>query len=188
MSDDAVQEIYRALMEGELDDRDLSARRIGKLLGKTTSVLYHHFGSLDGFLYAVSQRGFADLRSELEVAFRERSSLEAVAETFVVFALDHPELYPLMFERRFDWSALRAAGAFETTNAGGEMFAALLCLFEAAGSDDPMADCRLFVAGLHGLVSLAASGRMNAGELTSTDRAVAIASARDLVSRLVPKG
>ena len=43
------------------------------------------------------------------------------------------------------------------------------------------------MAGLHGLVSFAASGRMNAGELSASDRDVAIAAARDLATRLTPK-
>ena len=187
MSDDAIDPVYRALIAGELDPADLSARRIGKLLGKTTSVLYHHFGSLDGFLFAVSQRGYADLRAKLEAVFASNHDLADVAEAFVQFGLDHRELYPLMFERRFDWDGLRAAGAFETPTASGEMVAALLCLLEAGGSPNPIADGRLLWAGLHGLVSLAASGRMNVGELTKKDRAVAIAAARDLAHRLVPE-
>lgn len=188
MSAESVDTIYRALIAGELDEEDLSARRIGKLLGKTTSVVYHHFGSIDGFLFAVSQRGYADLRLKLAAAFARASDLADVAEAYVEFALDHPELYPLMFERRFDWDALREAGAFEVTTASGDMLAALLCLLEAGGSRDPISDGRLLVAGLHGLVSFAASGRMNTGELTKPDRVVAIAAARDLAHRLVPKG
>lgn len=185
MPNDSIDIVYRALIAGQLDDADLSARRIAKLLGKTTSVVYHHFGSLDGFLFAVSQRGYADLRAKLGEAFARRSDLADVAEAFVEFGLDHPELYPLMFERRFDWDRLRADGAFDETMASGEMLMALACLLEVAQSPDAVADMRLLVAGLHGLVSLAASGRMNAGQLTTTDRVVAIAAARDLVHRLV---
>ena len=85
MSDDAIDPVYRALIAGELDPADLSARRIGKLLGKTTSVLYHHFGSLDGFLFAVSQRGYADLRAKLEAVFASNHDLADVAEAH----LDH---------------------------------------------------------------------------------------------------
>jgi AcrR family transcriptional regulator len=186
MSADSIDIVYRALIAGELDDKDLSARRIGKLLGKTTSVVYHHFGSLDGLLFRVSQRGYRDLGALLTEAFSRRSDLADVAEAFVVFGLDHLALYPLMFERRFDWERLRAGGAFENTTASGEMLAALGCVLEAAESPDPVADMRLLVSGLHGLVSFAASGRMNAGELSNPDRAVAIAAARDLVRRLVP--
>lgn len=187
MSTDSIDIVYRALIAGQLDDADLSARRIGKLLGKTTSIVYHHFGSLDGFLFAVSQRGYRDLRGKLDEAYAERGDFGDVAAAFVEFGLDHPELYPLMFERRFDWDRLRADGAFEEMTPSGEMLMALACLLEAAKSPDPAADMRLLVSGLHGLVSLAASGRMNVGELTTPDRAVAISAARDLVNRLIPK-
>ena len=57
-------------------------------------------------------------------------------------------------------------------------------MVHASGSKDPIADARLLMAGLHGLVSFAASGRMNTGDLSRSDRAVALASARDLASRV----
>ncbi len=185
MSDDAIERIYRALIERELADEDLSARRIAAFLGKTTGVVYHHFGSLDRLLFAVSQRGYAALRERLEAVFATSRDLGDLAAAFVDFGLDHPELYPLMFERRYDWSALREAGVFAQPTPSGELLGALGCLLAEAGAKDPVADGRLLVAGLHGLVSLAASGRANAGQLGTPDREVAVSAARDLARRII---
>lgn len=185
MTVDFTEQIHAALVRGELGAADLSARRIADKLGCTTGALYHRHGSFDGFLFAISQRAFRELGATLAAVWDETRDLGACAETFVAHGLDHPELYHLMFERRYDWSALRRAGAFETTTPSGDLLAGVVCLLEAAGSPTPLADTRLLMAGLHGLVSFAASGRMNVGELASTDRTVAIAGARDLARRLL---
>lgn len=184
--DDAVERIYQALIRHELDGADLSARRLASFLEKTTGAVYHRWGSVDGLLFAVSQRGFVDLATRLMASWSEAHSLADCAQIYVEFGLDHPGLYPLMFERRFDWAGLRAAGAFETSTPGSSLLASVVCLLGEAGSKKPIEDTRLLMAGLHGLVSFAASGRMNAGALTATDRDVAISAARDLAERLTP--
>lgn len=185
--DEAVERIYEALLRRELDASDLSARRIASFLDRTTGAVYHRWGSVDGLLFAVSQRGFVDLSARLLAAWSRARKLADCAEAYVGFGLDQPGIYPLMFERRFDWDALRAAGAFENSTPGGGLLAAVVCLLRDAASKHPLADTRLLMAGLHGIVSLAASGRMNAGDLTAKDRDVAIAAARDLGARLTPK-
>jgi AcrR family transcriptional regulator len=183
---EAIERIYRALVAGEFGEADLSARRIASFLGKTTGAIYHHWGSFDGLLFALSQRGFADLGAAVASAWERAHDLADCAEAFVAFGLDHPELYPLMFERRFDWNALRAAGFFERQTPGGELLAGVVRLLGEGGSESPLADTRLLMAGLHGIVSFAASGRMNAGELATRDRDVAMKSARHLAARVCP--
>ncbi len=184
--DDAVERIYEALLRRELDDADLSARRIASFLDKTTGAVYHRWSSIDALLFAVSQRGFAELGARLAAAWTATSDLADCAQLYVEFGLDHPGLYPLMNERRFDWAALRASGAFESRTAGSELLTGVVCLLSEAGSKEPVNDTRLLMAGLHGLVSFASTGRMNAGELTASDREVAILAARDLATRLTP--
>lgn len=188
MQEALVDTVYEALVKRELDDADLSARKLCALLGKTTGALYHHFGSLDGLLFAVSQRAYATLREKLEAVYAEGEDLADVAEAFVRFGLDHPELYPLMFERRFDWEALRARGVFDEPVESAKLIDAVICVLEKAGSRDVEMDGRLLFAGLHGLVSLAASGRANVRALDRSDRDVACASARALARRILPPG
>ncbi len=177
----AIRTIRDALASGELDAADLSARRIAGLLGKTTGVLYHHWGSLDGFLFAVAQDGYV-LLSELLLAAAP-GGLPAVAEAFIEFGLDHSLLYRLMFERTWDWDALRAAGAFVDLP-GHALWDRVTSTLEAGGSQDPAGDALLLHATLHGLVSLANSGRANVADLTVTDREAALRAARTMAERI----
>ena len=178
---DPVRTIRDALASGEIAEDQLTARRLGALLGKTTSVLYHHWGSVDGFLFAVAQDGYGLLGERLlSVA---AGGLPAIAESFITFGLDHPVLYRLMFERTWDWDALRAAGAF-TDLPGMSLWARVNDLMESLGSANPRQDALLLHAALHGLVSLANSGRANVGDLTVSDREAALLAARTLASRL----
>jgi AcrR family transcriptional regulator len=183
---DSVNRVCRALSRGRLKLDQLTARELSSFLGKTTSVVYHHFGSLDGFLFAVSQSGYAELDERLRNVLAQGGRLEGLAEAFVAFGLDRPALYSLMFERRYDWAALRRAGAFDRRPVGLELFSGLVAFLAGAGARDADGDARLLIAGLHGTVSLATSGRANVGALGKTDREVALASARSLARRLCP--
>jgi AcrR family transcriptional regulator len=170
-----VEAILKALLAGSLSSGDLTARQLGAFLGKTTGHVYHHWGSLDGLLFSVSQAGFAHLARDLRA---RHGGLEEVAVAFVDFGLEHPALYELMFERRFDWAALREQGRLTPDALPG--LGIWGALATAIGADE----ARLLFAGLHGLVSLAASGRANIGALTQSDREVARTSARLLVRKL----
>ncbi|MDQ3035602.1 MAG: WHG domain-containing protein [Myxococcota bacterium] len=185
MSDDAVELVFSAVRDGELTIEDLSTRRICAFLGKTTGVLYHRYSSLDAFLFAVGQRGIGLLGERLQPSLTSAEGLGDVAVAFVEFGLDHPALYELMFERRYDWAALRALGVIGREAPGSRLWDVMAAVIARTGSDDPETDGRLLWAGLHGLVSLAASGRANMRALDRTDREVACAAARALARRLV---
>ena len=186
-SEHLISRVCDALAAGELEPHELTARRLGAFLGKTTSVLYHHWGSLDGFLYAVSQAGYAKLGVFLTERLQDAAEIEDVAEAFVSFGLDHPLLYHVMFERPYDWEALREAGAFERQGPGLGLWSSMIAFLAGAGSRDPDGDARILYAGIHGLVSLALSGRANVGALAVSDRDIAINAARRLARRIVPR-
>lgn len=182
--DHIVRRVREGLAEGDLTYGALTARAVGEFLGKTTSVIYSHWGSLDALLFAVAESGFEVLAERL----RERmtgESFEGVAEAYVAFGLDAPDLYAVMFEHHYDWESLREAGVFENEQPSMAMWTELIEHLEACGSERPEEDARILFAGLHGLVSLAASGRANVGRLEAADREVAVESARRLVRRIV---
>src|SRR5262245_58792825 len=108
---DAVDRVRDALIAGRLSSADLTTRRLGALFGKTTSVVYHHYGSLDGFLFQVAQAGMAQLAERLAAVGAGGGDLADLGVAFVRFGTGAPALYELLFERRFDWAALRRAGA-----------------------------------------------------------------------------
>lgn len=182
-NDEAVERVYAALSRRELATSELTARRLGELLGQTTAVIYHRWGSLEGFLYAVAVVGFGRMADRLEALESDRASLEDMAEHLVTFAVDHPELHELMQERRWDWAALRKAGHLrpaETMRGARALHATMLRL----GLPDPLEKLRLFGAGMHGIAAMAITGRINAGETQTPDRVVAIRTARRL-ARLI---
>jgi AcrR family transcriptional regulator len=179
-----VLHIRDALASGELGESDLTARKLGAALGKTTGAVYHHWGSLDGLLFEVSQAGFQLLLSRLSEVHELGGDLADVAEGFVTFGLDYAVLYRLMFERHFDWAALREAGAMDQAMPGVALWAGVIERLATHGSTTPDLDARLLYAGLHGLVSLAQSGRANVGALQVPDRDIAITAARALAQRV----
>ncbi|MEL6177996.1 MAG: hypothetical protein AAFS10_03540, partial [Myxococcota bacterium] len=138
-----VERVLNAVMDGEWAQDDLTARRVGAFLGKTTSVFYHHWGSFEGFLYTVQRLGFNRLhaRSMIHMA---SGDLEAMAEDFVIFGLEHPTLYHLMFQRRYNWDALRKSVTLSDASEGGlAQWHALVRCLDQLGSPDPDGDARL---------------------------------------------
>ncbi len=182
---DPPARVAAALAGGDLGIADLTARQLGEFVGKTSSVLYRRYGSLDGFLHEVAQAGFLALAGRLE-SVADAGGLADVAAAFVDFGLTKPALYYVMFEHRFDWDALRSAGTLSGPMPGLELWGRIISRLEATGSTAPATDARLLYAGLHGLVSLASGGRANLGELATSDYDIAIASARALAERLIP--
>lgn len=175
-----VTAVLEGLTSGRLTLRDLGARRLATYLGKTTGALYHHFGSLDGFLHAIADAGFVRLGATLTA--RTDGTPEGIAEAYLRFAFDHPSLYALMFDRPFDWTALRARCAIGQAP-GVVLWRAFVARLEAEGGSAD--DARAIYGALHGLASLALSGRANIGDLETPDQEVAIRVARRLVRRIL---
>jgi AcrR family transcriptional regulator len=179
-----VARIVAAIEAGTLSSDELTTRGLGAYLGRTTGQIYHHFGSLDGLLFAVMQAGFQLLSQRLAGCSKAGGGAAAVAAEFVDFGLSRPVLYRLMFERHYDWATLRGRGLLGPSQPDIAMYNALIAELSAAGASEPTEDARLFLAGLHGLVSLALSGRANVGTLARSDRQAAIGSARRLARLL----
>lgn len=178
--------ILDALERGALSPAELTARQIGAFLGRTTGHVYHHFGSLEELLFALSQAGFRALTAHLASCAGAGGTLADVAAEFVAYGLDHAPLYSLMFERRYDWALLRGRGLLGPQQQDVELWHALIAELSARGANNPHEDARLVLAALHGLVSMSLSGRANVGALEHSDREVAIASARRLIALVVP--
>ena len=86
--------------EGGLDR--LSMREAARKAGVSHQAPYHHFGDREAILAAIATEGFGMLQQELsrsleKNAASQRSALEAVARTYVDFALRHPGYFRVMF-------------------------------------------------------------------------------------------
>jgi hypothetical protein len=150
-----VTKVFAALLRGELNQNDLTARRISSWLGQSTIGLYHYFGSLDGFLIRIDGAGWRHLLELLQRKKRAGADFTGLALAYLDFARAHPALYGVIAERHFDRARLRKEGRLraEATLLAG--FGALL----EVGEDETL----LVFATLHGLASLEASGRVDLG-------------------------
>ncbi|MEJ7598447.1 MAG: TetR-like C-terminal domain-containing protein [Kofleriaceae bacterium] len=180
----AVRVVFDALWRGTLHRDQLVARELSRRLGHSTFVLYHHFGSLDGFLIQVDGKGWQALLESLLRRDRRGATVAQLARGFVEFAFRRPVLYWLMTERPFDRAQLRRRGRLR---AGDELWEGFVGIVARHGSQTPQLDARALLAGLHGLVALTASGR---GTLGNTNPRAArrdtYAAARRLASALLP--
>ena len=176
-ADEPVARVFQALCEGRLTRDDLTARKIAAFLGQTTMVLYHHFGSLDGFLIRVDGAGWRRLADLLETRARAGADLRSLAVGYVEFALRHPDLYWLMAERRFDRARLREQGRLRLAR---PLWGAFVELLRRYGSTRPAEDTHVLFAGLHGIAMLTLSGRANLGEDAAPNLGEDAASAANL--------
>ncbi|MCC7000037.1 MAG: TetR/AcrR family transcriptional regulator [Deltaproteobacteria bacterium] len=181
-----VERVYHALASRKLGRADLTARTLGQFLGQTTSVLYHHFGSLEGFLYAVSIHGFTTLTDRLDAAARAGADPAVLAQAYLGFALDHPVLYQLMMADSYDWDALGRAGqAFQPAQL--RPWNTLVDFLRRAGSPTPELDAGIFQSTVHGVVLLTLTGRITTGAPGTPARDVATAIVSRLVHLLLPR-
>lgn len=179
-ADAAVLRVRDAIVDGTLTEAHLSARSVASFLGLTTSVFYHHFGSFELFLYAVSVSGLSLMADEMEVVAKGRSPLLRIAQYYVELALTRPVLFDLMLVRTYPWAEIRERCLLDT-HEGLRGWNILIAAVRDLGSRNPLEDARLFHATLYGLAMLTRNGRMNVDDLEHTDREVAHRTVHRLV-------
>ncbi|RSM64337.1 TetR family transcriptional regulator [Actinoplanes sp. ATCC 53533] len=127
--------------------------------GVSTMAVYTHFGGMDGMWRAVRQEGFTRLAARFAAVPTSEDpvrDLTALAAAYLGNALDHPDLYRVMFDANFDLEDLKAADA------------TLEYMVQAAGrsrragrfraDSDPLDVATQTWTVTHGLVSLVANG------------------------------
>ncbi|MFM7449343.1 MAG: TetR/AcrR family transcriptional regulator [Leptolyngbyaceae cyanobacterium] len=81
---------------------DLSLRQVAKRVGVSHNAPYRHFEDKDALLAAVAAQGFQSLITAMETVCQtlpqdSSQRLEAIGIAYVMFALEHPFHYRLMF-------------------------------------------------------------------------------------------
>lgn len=82
--------------------------------GVSTMAVYTYFGGMDGLWKALRQEGFTRLAARFattELSADPVRDLAALTASYVGHALDHPDLYRVMFDATFDLEDLPAADA-----------------------------------------------------------------------------
>lgn len=75
----------------------LSLRQLARDVGVSHAAPTHHFGDKNGLLVAVATQGFELLRGALAAAWDETADFLEVGVAYVVFAVEHPVHFGLMF-------------------------------------------------------------------------------------------
>jgi AcrR family transcriptional regulator len=82
--------------------------------GVSTMAVYTHFGGMDGMWKALRQEGFTRLGARfatVEESGDPVRDLTVLVAAYLGNALDHPDLYRVMFDASFDLEDLKAADA-----------------------------------------------------------------------------
>lgn len=165
---DALLAAARAEL-AEHGDAAISLRAVARRAGVSHAAPKHHFADRAGLLTALATEGFAALAAALDAVAGDpdpRRRLAALGRAYVAFGLAHPALFDLMFrpgELHGDDAGLAAAKA-----------ASIAGLRSAVGALVPERDAAglLLVswALVHGLVTLARDGALQATADTTADR------------------
>ncbi|MEU5903058.1 TetR/AcrR family transcriptional regulator [Micromonospora sp. NPDC047467] len=92
----------------------ITLRSLVEGTGVSTMAVYTHFGGMDGMWKALRQEGFTRLAARFAAVPTSADpvgDLTALAAAYLGNALDHPDLYRVMFDASFDLEDLKAADA-----------------------------------------------------------------------------
>ena len=127
----------------------LSLRAVARRAGVSHAAPYRHFADREALLAALAAEGFRRLGEALAPA-----SGRAMGEAYVRFALDHPQLFRLMFGGHLGFARHR-----ELAQAAGRPYQALLAAFRAQPAiADPQTAAAAAWSLVHGLAHLLLDG------------------------------
>ena len=173
----------------------LSLRAVARAAGVSHMAPYRHFADKDALLAAIAARGFVELTEAMDRAVEGEDDpmrrLVAIGVAYVLFALENPALYRLMFG-----AGIGDVARFEElSQAGATAFArcrdALAAVQEEKGAGDSgQSDAALRNGAIalwslvHGLASLAIDGRVS---LPTGDPAATRGSIEAILKSCLPK-
>ena len=144
----------------------LSLRAAARDAGVSPAAPYHHFADKQALLDAVAAEGFDALTSAMEERMAKKTDpntrLDASGVGYVVFAVDNPALFRLMFGGGEQQVSADAHLTDARSRAYGVLEAAV-----AATSPDGVADpfvCLRLWALVHGIATLILDGEINPAE------------------------
>lgn len=133
-----------------------SLRAIARECGVSPSAVYLHFDSQTDLIAAVVDAQYDELADALAAADRPRTAplkrLQALAQAYVTWGIEHPGAYQLLFE-----SADALPVAFTGSSVGAGLMDSVADLVQAHGvtrRDEAVKRAQRLWIALHGLVSL----------------------------------
>lgn len=167
---------------------DLSLRQIAAEVGVSQVAPKHHFGNKEGLLAAIAASGFRDLTafrfSKLKPQMNAEQRFRSLLASYVLFAMNHPALFHLMFAPHFKTPELHA----ELNDAASQSYqivrrAAAEFLQELEGNAGLDADesARIAWMCMHGVATLVLENRFNPVGAAKTGREQLINRTIDVV-------
>jgi len=150
---DALVRAARRILEKD-GLADLSLRQVARAVGVSPAAPYHHFADKQALLDAVATQGFAALTSEMLTRMAKETDpaarLDASGIGYVVFAVDNPALFRLMF------GGEELSANATLTEAGKKAYGVLQAAVadtSPEGTADPLVCVRLWAL-VHGIAKL----------------------------------
>jgi AcrR family transcriptional regulator len=144
--------------------RDLTQR-----LGTSRTAVYRHFASKEALILGVIEKGYEQLDLTFTPIFQDKTRsvdvrFEAMGRAYLDFAIEHPNLYRLLFGEMYRKERAEICDYKDETQATG-LYALIGLLLEAQeegiiGEGNPMVQAATVWASIHGLASLLIDGHL----------------------------
>jgi len=168
LKEEMLQQAVDIIHTEGVDALTLSA--LSKRLGTSRSAIYRHFSSKDELMHNVLLYGFELFDNKIApiFSFKEKDVLERfylMGKEYVKFAMEHPNLYRILFGERFQNIRKESCDIEDEEQANG--FHALVgLLVEGQEKDilkvgDPMLQAQIIHSMVHGLASLYIDGHIH---------------------------
>jgi len=133
-------------------------REVARRAGVSHNAPYRHFASREALLAAAAAQGFEEFSARMQAA-----GPGAMAETYIAFALEHPQLFRLMFG-----GTLKLSSDADLSRASRGAYEGLVAAFRSRGDvPDPQTAAAAAWSLVHGLSELLLNGHFveaSAGE------------------------
>ena len=144
----------------------LSLRAVARRAGVSHNAPYRHFPEREGLLAALAAEGFERLGAAQREA-AEKGGLRAMGEAYVLFALQHPQRFRLMFGGRISIARHAALREVATKTFAGLSGALAARVPEAQGARDASIAAWALV---HGLALLLMGDRIAPAAMNGRER------------------
>lgn len=144
--------------------RDLTQR-----LGTSRTAVYRHFTSKEALILGVIEKGYGQLDLMFTPIFQDRTHtvaerFEAMGRAYLDFAIEHPNLYRLLFGDKYHQEREELCDYKDESQATG-LYALIGLLLEAQEAGNiaqvnPMVQAAMVWASIHGLASLLIDGHL----------------------------
>jgi len=143
----------------------VTMRGVAESVGSSPTIIYHYFKSKDGLLHSAVAQGLEWFGEAIAGARTEGSGVErlrAIGRAFVEWGIRNPAMYRLMFEQQLPRPAEgeELADRRRGWTTQRDQLAEIFAREPQAHPPTPEMAANLTFTGMHGIVSLAISGRL----------------------------